>query len=255
MRKLWILLGVGAITLAGLAVSAPVAQADSALPDPPSPKPPAAPYAAGQSLAYVNGNGVWANDWCHYYVDGGVTYGDRCLTGATSAETGKKLPNRYILNVYDPNAPRNLGKKVMSIYTGQPGWAIYRDWTDPRFQNFPDIVWMKHPAKDSEVNANNFFVYMRDGRKYTVAQITAMAGPTTSGGTGTPSGGSGGGAGKPPGLPAWDPAFSGPNALAMKLQSNAKTGAALGMGSGLAAWNNVPGFDKPPPPGSSRYDG
>jgi hypothetical protein len=189
---------------------------------PPSPAPPPRPRVAGRSQYYFSIlKGWWASDGCHYYSAGSRTYGDLCTMGIVD-DAGKRVPKRSRYRLYDPNAPQHRGELVADIYAGNRGWAMYRDWTDPRLQNFPTVKWILHPLNDGQVNADNFYAVMDkplrfpDGRiaghprkvsdgvsnkaAYSVGEINALVTQLQTPATATPAPVS-----RRPGVPAWDP--------------------------------------------------
>ncbi len=148
----------------------------------------------------------WADDYCHYFIEDGITYGDLCIS--------QWAPDYYLVHEYDPGQPSNHGTVLMQYYTNVPaGFVMYRDWTDPALAGFPEVMWLYHPADPASANPENFWVVMNDGSSYTLAYIQALVASAAE---------SGGGAGpgqQQSGLPAWDPAFMPINQLALDLIS------------------------------------
>lgn len=162
--------------------------------------------AQDEPLEYTSAPGDWwGEDYCHYFIQDGVTYGDLCIS--------QYAADYYLVHRFDPSQPGNQGTVLMQYYTAVPqGWVMYRDWTDPNLASNPEITWLYHPADPTQATAENFWVVMNDGSSYTLAYIQALV---AGAGGGTDSGANQ----HPGGLPAWDPAFMPINQLALDIIS------------------------------------
>ncbi|MEV4161819.1 hypothetical protein [Nonomuraea dietziae] len=111
-------------------------------------------YAAPRAQAYndnvadariqaVEGQHMWGNDWCHYFVQNGQWYGDVCLRPSLDPATNQIMPDTYNVYLFNPNQPENLGQFTNMTYFGMPGYNVIRNPNDPVYRA---VHWMRWPS-------------------------------------------------------------------------------------------------------------